>query len=349
MATPCSIRVLPLFFVVVFAISLVTSRSTAQVPLNKTSFKLPPVPQPADNRITPDRVRLGKMLFFDPRLSGSNKMSCSSCHDPAHEWADALPTAIGRDQKILKRATPSLINAAFNSLQMWDGRFHSLEEQATGPILSVNEMNGVTEQIIAKLQSIPAYVSAFNKAYPGEGVSKDALGKAVACFERTIIERDTPFDHWIDGDEKAINSSAKQGFRLFVGKANCVACHQAPNFTDEGFHNIGLKGVGDEGRYAIVPIKRVQGAFKTPSLRDVALTPPYMHDGSYRTLEEVIDHYDRGGDDKQNLDPNMKPLNLTQQEKKDLVEFLKSLACTHPDFSRPRLPQMYSLSPKERP
>jgi cytochrome c peroxidase len=201
------------------------------------------------------------------------------------------------------------------------------------------EMNGSMEQILAKLRSIPGYVRAFEQAYPGEGITRDTLAKAVASFERTVISKNSPFDEWIHGNQTAISASAQRGFDLFVGKADCDACHSGPNFTDEGFHNIGLKNNTDEGRYARTPVKISKGAFKTPTLRDIDLTAPYMHNGAYRTLEQVVDHYNRGGDDRQNLDPNIKPLRLTDQEKKDLVQFMKTLSGKPVAVTLPRLPQ----------
>jgi cytochrome c peroxidase len=341
-----SIAVVALMTVFMLVMSMV---SVAQIRVGKTAFRLPDVPQPAGNKSTPQRIGLGKMLFFDSRLSGSSQISCATCHDPALDWSDGLPTARGNNAKVLRRGTPSLLNSAFNHLQMWDGRFHSLEEQVTGPILSADEMNGSMDQVLAKLKSTSGYVDAFEKAYPGEGITPDTLRKAIACFERTLVSRSSPFDHWISGNQTAISSSAKRGFRLFVGKADCVVCHQPPNFTDEGFHNIGLKNDHDNGRFEVVPIKAVKGGFKTPSLRGVTGSSPYMHNGVYATLEEVIDHYDRGGDDKQNLDPNMKPLNLTSREKGYLLEFLKSLSTDPVSFTLPVLPSMQETKTREMP
>jgi len=311
----------------------------AQGKADKSAFQFPKAfPVPANNHVTSARVELGKMLFFDPRLSGSNWISCATCHNPAMGWSDGLPTAIGNGMTTLKRATPTIVNTAFNELQMWDGRFHSLEEQAVGPMQAPGEMNSTMGDILSKLKSMPGYVQAFEQAYPGEGVSQDTVAKAVASFERTIISQGAPFDAWVHGKQNAINSSAQRGFDLFTGKANCVACHSGPNFTDEGFHNIGLNG-DDVGRFAKLPIKISKGAFKTPTLRDIALTAPYMHNGEYRTLEEVIDHYDRGGDNKENLDPSIQPLGLTRQEKRDLLQFLKTLSGKQVAVTLPRLPQ----------
>jgi cytochrome c peroxidase len=303
-------------------------------------FRIPNfVPNPPENQMTPERIELGKMLFFDPRLSGSGSVSCATCHNPALGWSDGLPTAVGGSKTPLSRHTPTIINSAFNSLQMWDGRFGSLEEQIWGPLLSSGEMNVSKEEVIARLQSISGYREAFAKAYPREGITPFTFGSAIASFERSLISRDSAFDKWQAGDGAAVSEAAKRGFQLFEGKANCAACHQGPNFSDQGFHNIGIANNRDEGRFAIVPIKILHGAFKTPSLRDVALRAPYMHNGSYRTLEEVVDHYDRGGDDRSNLDPNMKPLNLWPQEKHDLVEFMKCLTGKQEPVTVPELPR----------
>ena len=299
------------------------------------------VPTPADNKPTAARVELGKMLFFDPRLSSSGWISCSTCHNPALGWSDGLPTAIGHGMKVLRRATPSIYNAAYNPLQMWDGRFATLEEQALGPIGAAGEMNQPLPELIERLSAIEGYLNAFDKAYPGEGVSGKTIGKAIAAFERTVVGTLAPFDRWRKGERNAISASAQRGFRIFEGKANCIACHTGYNFTDNGFHNVGLKSAGgeeDPGRFAIKKVKSNLGAFKTPTLRNIALTAPYMHNGAYRTLEEVVDHYDRGGDAKENLSPNMKPLNLSAQEKTDLVEFMKTLTGKHMPMVVPQLP-----------
>lgn len=299
------------------------------------------VPAPADNQLTPDRAELGKILFFDPRLSGSNWISCATCHNPALGWSDGLPTAMGVGMKTLSRATPTILNTAYNRIQMWDGRTPTLEEQATGPVESPDEMNENLEDLFKELSAIPGYKELFEKSYPGEGISKKTISKAIASFERAVVSTESPFDNWRKGDTKAVSESAKRGFTLFENKANCTACHQGFNFVDNGFHNIGLKkisGTQDEGRFAHKKVKVLKGAFKTPTLRDIALTAPYMHNGTYKTLREVVDHYNRGGDNKENLDPNLKPLNLTEQEKGDLVAFMQSLTGKHMPITIPQLP-----------
>lgn len=297
-------------------------------------------PAPADNQLTPGRANLGKILFFDPRLSGSNWISCATCHNPSLGWSDGLPTAMGVGMKMLHRATPTILNTVYNRIQMWDGRAPSLEEQATGPIVSPDEMNQNLDDLIKKLLAIPGYKELFEDSYPGEGISKKTISKAIASFERTVVSTEAPFDKWRKGDQEAVSESVKRGFNVFENKAKCVACHQGFNFVDNGFHNIGLKNTGpvDEGRFAHKKVKILKGSFKTPTLRDIALTAPYMHNGAYQTLAEVVDHYNRGGDNHENLDPNLKPLNLTDQEKTDLVAFMRSLTGKHQPMTIPQLP-----------
>lgn len=298
-------------------------------------------PAPLDNQLSPLRAELGRALFFDPRLSAKGVMSCASCHNPALGWSDGRPTAVGHDMKVLGRATPTIVNAAFNSLQMWDGRKASLEDQALGPFESTDEQNLPLEELEKRVAGIPGYVSMFDRAYPGEPITRVTIAKAIASFERTILSEDSAFDRWRAGDENAMSSSAKRGFNIFNGKAECALCHQGFNFTDNGFHNIGLKepeGVADLGRFAHRKVAVLKGAFKTPTLRDIALTAPYMHNGTYQTLEEVVEHYVRGGDVKENLDANMNPLNLTEQDKRDLVEFMRSLTSAPQLVVVPNLP-----------
>jgi cytochrome c peroxidase len=299
------------------------------------------VPEPASNKTTPARVALGKALFFDPRLSGSNWISCATCHNPALGWSDGLPTGIGDGMHALKRATPTILNSAFSKILMWDGRARDLEEQALGPVAAVVEMNQDIPGLVAKLSRIEGYAQMFENAYPKEGISGATIAKAIAAFERTVLSTESPFDRWRKGDSKAVSASAKRGFALFTGKADCVACHQGYNFNDDGFHNIGLKAISAEedlGRYAHRKVNVARGAFKTPTLRDVALSSPYMHNGIYQTLEEVVEHYDRGGDVKEHLDPNMKALGLSGPEKADLVEFMKSLTGKPMQVTVPQLP-----------
>ena len=298
-------------------------------------------PTPVDNALTPERVELGRALFFDTRLSAKSSMSCASCHNPSLGWSDGRPTAVGHDMKILGRATPTIVNSAFNHLQMWDGRMGSLEAQALGPF-GADEQNLPLDELERRVRSIAGYAPMFARAYPGEAISRDTIAKAIASFERTILSEDSAFDRWVAGDARALSASAQRGFEVFKGKGNCALCHQGFNFTDNGFHNIGLSsasGEPDLGRFAHRKVAVLKGAFKTPTLRDIALTAPYMHNGVYTTLEEVIEHYARGGDVKENLSPNMKPLDLSAQDKRDLVEFMRALTSAPRVVSVPALPR----------
>lgn len=299
------------------------------------------VPAPAGNQPTAARIALGRSLFFDPRLSGSNTISCATCHNPGLGWSDGLPTAIGHGMTVLSRAAPTLLNVAYGTIFMWDGRAKTLEEQALGPITTDVEMNQDLPSLIRKLEAIAGYRRMFESAYPGEGITGATIGKAIASFERTIVSTESPFDRWIRGDGKAVGPDVKRGFGVFEGKGRCAACHSGFNFTDNGFHNIGVKDRGDKpdvGRFAQRALPVMKGAFKTPTLRDVALTAPYMRNGVYKTLREVVEHYDRGGDVKDNLSPEIKPLGLTAQEKDDLVAFMKALTGKAAPVLFPRLP-----------
>jgi cytochrome c peroxidase len=299
-------------------------------------------PAPDENLPNAARIKLGEMLFWDPRLSKKGSMSCASCHNPALGWSDGLPTAVGFDMQILGRATPTILNTAFNTIQMWDGRKANLEDQALGPIAAGGEMNLPLPEMVTRLQSIPGYAPEFEKAYPGLGISEVTVARAIASFERTVLSTESAFDRWRKGDHKAMSASAKNGFALFTGKAKCSVCHMGFNFTDNGFHNIGVKDAGeqaDDGRFAQRKVKSMKGAFKTPTLRDIALTAPYMRNGMYKTLTEVVEHYNRAGDVKENLDINMTPLNLTPAEVADVVAFMESLTGAPRLVSVPVLPR----------
>jgi len=302
-------------------------------------------PFPKDNKPTTARIELGKKLFFDPRLSTDKIMSCATCHNPVFGWSDGLPTAKGFKSKTLGRASPTIFNTAFQNLQMWDGRKKSLEDQVLGPMVSSDEMNIGAAGALAFLNSSNTYKELFAKAYPKEGLNADTLGKAVASFERTVTSDNSRFDQWVRGNSKALTKSEINGFKVFTDpkRGNCEVCHSAPNFTDNGFHNVGLASYGidnpDMGRYAIRPVAALKGAFKTPTLRELENTAPYFHDGSATTLKEVIDHYITGGIVKTDLDPNMKPLTLTSQEKVDLQAFMKALSTEPEPVLLPVLPK----------
>ena len=308
------------------------------------AWRLPAAPAPKDNAGTPARVALGKALFFDPRLSGNGASSCASCHNPSLGWSDGLKTAVGFGGVVLGRATPTIVNTAFNTQFMWAGRKKSLEDQALGPMKAADEMNTDFPAVIARLSSIAGYRALFEKAYPGETIGEETIAKALAAYERSIVSRDSAFDRWLAGDTRALTPEQYRGYKVFAdpAKANCAACHSGPNFTDNGFHNIGIRTAGanpDLGRFNIRKVASMKGAFKTPTLRDVELTAPYFHDGSAATLREVVDHYDRGGDDRSNLSADMKPLKLSEQEKNDLVAFLRALTGKQLAVTLPQLPQ----------
>jgi cytochrome c peroxidase len=302
-------------------------------------------PPPADNKPNAARVALGKMLFFDPRLSRDGNMACATCHNPLLGWSDGLPTAKGFKSQVLGRASPTVVNTGYNKIQMWDGRKATLEEQAIGPMVADVEMNADLGAVFKWLNTNEGYRQAFAKAYPGESIDEKTFAKALASFERTVISRDSPFDRWLKGDPKAMTAQQVRGFRLFQDekKGNCAVCHAAPNFTDDGFHNIGLASYGkpqpDMGRYLIRPVAVLKGAFKTPTLRDIELTAPYFHDGSVATLEGVVDYYAGGGAVSHDLSPNIRKLDLTAQEKADIVAFMRALTTNHGPVVLPKLPQ----------
>jgi len=306
-------------------------------------WRLPAVPVPRENASTVARVELGKALFFDPRLSGNGTTSCASCHNPSLGWSDGLKKAVGAGGAVLGRATPTILNTAYNTQFMWDGRARSLEDQALGPMKAKDEMNTDFPATLARLRALQGYVSMFNAAYPGEGISEATLAKALAAFERTVTSKDSPFDRWLAGDQGALTVSQWRGFKVFSdpNRGNCSTCHSGPNFTDNGFHNIGIsvQDPPDPGRFNIRKVASMRGAFKTPTLRDIELTAPYFRDGSAASLRDVVDHYARGGDDQSNLSANMKPLTLSEQDKTDLVAFLRALTGKRTKLVAPELPR----------
>jgi len=288
-------------------------------------------PHPEDNKPNEARVSLGKMLFYDPRLSGDGNMSCATCHSPLFGWSDGLPTALGNKNKILRRASPTIINTAYNKTQMWDGRKKSLEDQAMGPMEAIEEMNTNIPRLFNMITSSKGYTSAFKAAYPGEKIDQITLAKAIASYERTVISNSSPFDSWVRGDANAMTQQQVRGFKLFAdkNKGNCAACHQAPNFVDNGFHNIGLasndNAEPDVGRFTQLPLARMKGAFKTPTLRDIELSSPYFHDGSAATLLDVVKLYAKGGESKTNVSEDLATIKLNNQEMDDIVAFMQAL------------------------
>ena len=288
---------------------------------------LPAVEAPADNPQTDAKIELGRMLYYDPRLSGNGTVSCATCHNPALGFSDGQAKSVGINGTVLGRSSPTVLNSAHYKLQFWDGRAATLEEQAKGPLLNPNEMKGDAHGMISNVGAIPGYRQKFQEVFGGEPTF-DNIAKAIAAFERIVVDLDSPFDRYARGDDNAISEQAIRGLEVFTTQARCASCHSGPNFSDSKFHNIGVNPESDEGRYAITKDVKDKGAFKTPTLRSVAQTGPYMHDGSLRTLREVIDHYvdaPRRPENKGKLSPLMPVIELSEQEKLDLEAFLRTL------------------------
>jgi cytochrome c peroxidase len=298
---------------------------------------LPPVPIPADNPPTADTIALGRKLFYDTRLSKDNSLACASCHKPESDFADSTKISKGVGGVVGIRNAPTILNAAYEPLQFWDGRAMSLEQQAVRPIADPLEMNQPHEIFLSKLAKDPAYKTLFAKSFGSLDITLGRVEKALASFERTILSGNSAFDRYqYRGDQSALTPAQVRGLALFVNpqKGNCAACHtlgpQFAQFTDGKFHNTGV-GVGDDGAFADVgryhetKVETDKGAFKTPTLRNVANTAPYMHDGSLQTLRQVVDFYAGGGNSNPYLDIEMKTIHLDGRERSDLIEFLKSL------------------------
>jgi len=285
---------------------------------------------PKDNPLTKEKVRLGHLLFFDKRLSKNGKIACATCHMPALAFTDGQPVSSGIHRQQGGRSAPTSINRGFSKAQFWDGRASTLEEQSVGPLTNPIEHGFVNNQeVVATLNQVAGYKKLFNEAFGTNSITIQEVGKAIASFQRTLISGNSPFDRfdW-DGEETSISEAAKRGKKLFFGKARCNLCHFGTNFSDEKFHNIGIGWEGetvDVGRYHVTHNKKDMGAFKTPTLREISRTAPYMHDGRFVTLKQVVDHYNQGGVKNPFLDNQIIPLTLTESEKQDLIEMLRAL------------------------
>lgn len=305
---------------------------------------LKPMKVPSDNALTAAKIELGKMLYFDKRLSSDNTVSCASCHDPAQGWSNGEPFATGVDGQKGGRSAPTIINSGYQRFQFWDGRADYLEGQALGPIANPIEMNLPLDEMVAKLSDIEGYKPAFKQAFGDDEVTKDRVAKAIASYERTVLSGDAPYDRFKAGDKSALSEAAQRGMKVFFNKASCSACHAGSNFTDGGFHNIGV-GIKDDqpdlGRVAVSKLEGDTGSFKTPTLREIARTAPYMHDGRFATLEEVVEYYNKGGTPNPQLDEEIFPLQLTAEQKADLVTFLKEGLSSegYPQHKAPELPE----------
>ena len=294
------------------------------------------VPQPKNNKMTPERIELGKLLYFDVRLSSSEKISCATCHHPKQGWTDLVPTpkAVGHEGAVGPRNSPVILNTAYQNRQFWDGRVRTLEHQALGPIEADVEMNMPLEILIPKLNKIKGYQKLFKVAYPQSNgiITEQYLAKAIASFERTIVSTIAPFDKYALGDKEAISKSAKKGFELFKGKAHCVDCHDGFNFSDGSFHNIGLidgELHGKElGRYLVKRRAAWYGVMKTPTLRDITKSAPYFHDGSVHSLTETTHICGNGGRYKHNVKNKSTYIidrKLTKNEIQNINSFLNTL------------------------
>lgn len=295
---------------------------------------LPPIPWPKDNLYSKDKSDLGRLLYFDKRLSSDRTVSCASCHNIPCAYSDCRKVPLGIGNAKGRRHTPTIINVAYSTYLFWDGRASSLEEQCKGPIGNTKEMSSVEDvheahrQCAERIREIPGYRVIFKKTFGRDGISIDEIAQAIATFERTILSGNSAYDRYKAGDPSALTSEQIHGMEVFK-KVGCANCHAGFNFSDERFLNIGIgmdQPEPDTGRYEITQEKRDWGAFKVPTLREVEHTGPYMHDGSLKTLDEVIDYYDKGGIKNNNLHPLMRPLNLSTEDKKALMSFLKSLS-----------------------
>lgn len=298
------------------------------MPAQKTTpLRAASVPVPADNPMTQAKVELGFRLWFEPRLSATNKMTCGTCHDHTKGFSNGEPTAAGVTGARGNRSVPTVYAAGYSTHQFWDGRAQSLEEQALGPIENPIEMGATMPAVIRKLEAHPYYPQKFREAF-GTGVTADGIAKAIASFERALKVGQSPHDRYWAGDLAAMTPQQVRGEQVFNTRGRCVECHSGPNFTDGEFHNLGVGFDGpapDLGRYLVTKRPADTGAFKTPTLRNIAQTGPYMHDGSLGTLEDVVDFYNRGGIDNEHLDPKLKPIHLMPEEQEDLIAFLEAL------------------------
>lgn len=301
-----------------------------------------------------DKIELGKILFFDPRLSGSGQISCASCHVPDLSWTDGREKSAGHDQKLNKRNAPTILNVWFYKHMFWDGRSNSLEDQAFSPINSESEMHSSMVGAIEAIEAVKGYDSLFRKAFGSPEISPETITEAIAIFERTLVSRRSDFDKFLSGDTSALNAQAIRGLHLFRTKARCMNCHNGPMFSDNSFHNLGLTYYGREhedlGRYLVTHKPEDVGKFKTPSLRDVMRTRPWMHNGLFDNMEGVINMYNAGMPQPKpkpeqlndplfpKTDPLIKKLSLTKEERADLLAFLEAITSPPTKVRMPKLP-----------
>lgn len=288
----------------------------------------PDLQAPADNPPTREKVELGRHLYFDKRLSLAGDVSCASCHDPARGFTDNLPVSPGHQGQKGTRSSPTVINATYSYLQFWDGRAATLEAQALGPVENPVEMGNTVEGMVSTLARIAEYAPRFAAAFGDPAITAERVAQAIASYERTVLSGNSKWDRFMAGDAAAMSDQERRGWELFKGKAQCTLCHAGQTFSDSDFHNLGV-GMSarqpDLGRFAVTKDEKDKGAFKTPTVRDVTRTAPYMHDGSQGTLEEVVAFYNKGGEKNRWLDPKVRPLGLTPEEIADLIVFMRAL------------------------
>lgn len=348
---PCRsiLRVVGCMLVIVLAWQYVSSIPSGQAADKAASPKVmfppdgPPIPLglvpivwPENNPYTSAKAELGWLLFFDNRLSSDGTVSCATCHSPEFAFADGQPVSTGIGKQKGGRSAPTVINRVYGAAQFWDGRASSLEDQAKGPIANSLEMTTEKEADkahaarIRHLRQISEYRRRFKDVFKTEEFTIDHVAQAIATFERTVLSGNAPYDQFVAGDKKALNESQQRGMKIFFSNnARCDSCHDGAAFTTNQFANIGIgmdKPNPDLGRFIVTRKEEDKGAFKTPGLRDIARTGPYMHDGSLKTLEEVVEHYNKGGIKNKWLHQDVRPLKLSDQDKKDLVSFLHALS-----------------------
>ena len=265
------------------------------------------MPVPEDNPITPSKLELGRKLFHDRRLSRSGTVACASCHDPDRAFSDTRSLAVGVFGRVGRRHAPALINRGYGRSFFWDGRIATLEEQVLKPIQDPNEMDLSLDEASSRV-----------------GLSVPAISHALATYVRSILSGNSPYDRFINGNRRALTDEQQRGMQIFRGRGNCTACHVGPTFSDERFHNTGVAWQNDR----LQDEGRAHGTFKTPTLREVARTAPYMHDGSLATLADVVEFYSEGGRKNPSIDPDIRLLGLTAEEKRALIRFLESLSGT---------------------
>lgn len=309
----------------------------------KVPLGLLPIPWPKDNPYSADKAELGRALFFDTRLSQDSKVACANCHMPKYAFGDGLKVSEGFQGQTGRRNAPTVINRGYSLAQFWDGRAATLEEQAKGPIENPVEMAHTLDGAVRRLRGIPGYVTWFERVFGVREFDIDHVAKAIATFERTVVSGNAPYDRYKAGDKKALTGAQLRGMKVFFEKAKCDQCHEGINLTTNAYHNLGVgmdkPNPPDLGRYEVTKDPKDWGAFKTPTLRDIELTAPYFHNGSAATLDAVVDHYARGGDDTTNLSPEIRKLNLNSEERADLVAFMRSLTGKPAAVAIPTLPQ----------